>query len=261
VPGGLADTLEDRGIRIMLQRKAPGAKVERLRRRDNEWFAALRNQAARWATDNFDKLADPDPKVPEALNDRAADNWRPLLAIADLAGGDWPTKAREAACLLSGEAHSDVIRIELLKDIQGAFGDDDVIRSADLIAKLVADPERPWADWKHGRCLTQKQLAGLLKPFFIISDRVRPTGLPQGKGYRRSDFEEAWSAYCPGQPPLRSRFPTFDPYIRTNARGIGTSKRFCIRTRTLSVRIEKWQLVPQPCGFVRLYGSKPPRWR
>jgi putative DNA primase/helicase len=26
------------------------------------------------------------PSIPEALNDRAADNWEPLLAIADLAG-------------------------------------------------------------------------------------------------------------------------------------------------------------------------------
>jgi uncharacterized protein DUF3631 len=43
--------------------------------------------------------------------------------------------------------------IELLKDIRAAFGDDDEIRSADLIAKLTADPERPWAEWKHGRPL------------------------------------------------------------------------------------------------------------
>jgi hypothetical protein len=71
---------------VRLQRKPPGATVERLGRRDNADFAALRSQAARWAADNFDKLADPDPKMPD-LNDRAADNWRPLLAIADLAGG------------------------------------------------------------------------------------------------------------------------------------------------------------------------------
>jgi hypothetical protein len=81
--GTPADSLEDRAIVVRLQRKPPGATVERLGRRDN---AALRSQAARWAADNFDKLADPDPTMPD-LNDRAADNWRPLLAIADLAGG------------------------------------------------------------------------------------------------------------------------------------------------------------------------------
>jgi len=79
-----------------------------------------------------------------------------------------------------------------------AFGDHEVIRSADLVAKLTADPERPWAEWKHGRPLTQKQLASLLAPFCIASGTVHPPGLPDGKGYRRADFEGAWRAYCPG---------------------------------------------------------------
>ena len=133
------------------------------------------------------------------LNDRAADNWRPLLAIADLAGGTWPQEARRAACLLSGEEQDGAIGVELLQDIRSAFGDDDVIRSSDLVAKLTADPERPWAEWRHGRPLTQKQLAGLLAPFHIISLTVHPPGLLDGKGYRRIDFQEAWAAYCPGQ--------------------------------------------------------------
>jgi putative DNA primase/helicase len=199
----LADTLEDRAVVVRLQRKPPGATVERLQRRDNADFAALRSQAARWAADNFDKLADPDPGMPD-LNDRAADNWRPLLAIADLAGGTWPEEARRAACLVSGEEQDGPLGVELLRDIRSAFGDDDVIRSSDLVAKLTGDRERPWAEWKHRRPLTQKQLAGLLAPFHIISLTVHPPGLPDGKGYRRIDFQEAWAAYCPGQnTPLR----------------------------------------------------------
>ena len=78
------------------------------------------------------------------------------------------------------------------------FGDHEVIRSADLVAKLVADPERPWAEWKHGRALTQKQLASLLRPFRISSITVHPGGASHGKGYRRAHFEAAWEAYCPG---------------------------------------------------------------
>jgi putative DNA primase/helicase len=196
--GTLADTLEDRAVLVRLQRKPPGATVDRLPRRDNADFAVLRSQAARWAADNFDKLVESDPKMPD-LNDRAADNWRPLLAIADLAGGEWPQEARWAACLLSGQEQDGAIGVELLRDIRSAFGDADVIRSSDLVAKLTADPERPWAQWKHGRPLTQKQLAALLAPFHIISLTVHPPGLPDGKGYRRIDFKEAWAAYCPGQ--------------------------------------------------------------
>src|SRR5215831_7814784 len=96
----LADTLEDRSIIITLQRKPKTAAVERLRKRDSEEFATLRRKAARWAADNLDKLTDPEPAIPDALNDRAADNWRPLLAIADLAGGDWPRRARQACLTL-----------------------------------------------------------------------------------------------------------------------------------------------------------------
>jgi len=45
--GTLADTLEDRAVVVRLQRKPPGATVQRLGRRDNADFAALRSQAAR----------------------------------------------------------------------------------------------------------------------------------------------------------------------------------------------------------------------
>jgi putative DNA primase/helicase len=76
----LADTLEDRAIVVQLQRKPKAASVVRLRKRDSDEFAFLRRQAARWADDNFSRLTDPEPHIPEALNDRAADNWPPLQA-------------------------------------------------------------------------------------------------------------------------------------------------------------------------------------
>lgn len=200
----LADTLEDRAVVVQLQRKPPGAKVERLRKRDNEWFAALRSNTARWAADNFDRLVDPDPNIPEALNDRAADNWRPLLAIADLASGEWSGLARQAALTLSGEAQESAVGVELLKDIRLAFGDDEAIRSADLVAKLTADPERPWAEWKRGKPLTQKQLGRLLSDFRICSETVSIPGLNDAKGYKRARFEDAWAAYCPVQIASRA---------------------------------------------------------
>src|SRR5262245_36241089 len=200
----LADTLEDRAIVVQLQRKPPGAKVERLRRRDNEGFAALRSNAARWAMDKFDKLVDPDPQVPEALNDRAADNWRPLLAIADLAGGEWPQLARQACLTLSGESPEESLGVMLLADCRSAFGDNAVMRSIDLVARLGADPERPWSEYNRGKPITQRQVAKLLGTFGIISVNVNPPGLAQGKGYRRANFKEAWASDCPGQTPARA---------------------------------------------------------
>jgi Protein of unknown function (DUF3631) len=65
-----------------------------------------------------------EPAMPETLNaagDRAPDAWEPLVAIADVAGGVWPQRARNAALALTGVdmaalADSDV-DIELLSDI------------------------------------------------------------------------------------------------------------------------------------------------
>src|SRR5262249_50252060 len=223
---GLAHTLEARAIVVTLQRKPREAKVERLRRRDTEELKIIRSQVARWAADNFDHLVDPDPMVPEVLNDRAADNWRPLLAIADLAGGAWPEHARRAACLLSGEEQDSAVNVELLRDIRIAFGDDEVLRSADLVEKLIADPERPWADWKHGRPLTQKQLGGLLRPFGITSETINLGGGQYAKGYRRVHFEGTWTAYCPGQNALPAASGTSEASFRHNAHEMGTTSDF-----------------------------------
>jgi len=233
----LADTLEDRAIVAQLQRKARTANVERLRRRDSEKFALLRRRAARWAADNFSKLTDPEPDIPGALNDRAADNWRPLLAIADLAGGAWPKRARDAARILSGEGRdTPSINVELLADIRLAFGEADAIRSADLVAKLTADPERPWAEWKRGKPLTQKQLAGLLRPFGIISETVSIPGLADAKGYKRVRFEEAWEAYLPGQNRVHHQFQPSEASKRRNADGMGTSSVFSSEETLSSAR-------------------------
>ena len=93
--------------------------------------------------------------------------------------------------------------VALLRDIRSAFGDDDEIRSVDLVNKLTADPERPWVEWRHGRPLTQKQLGQLavLVPSHLGYRPASPD-FKDAKGYRRQDFEEAWAAYCPGQNTL-----------------------------------------------------------
>ncbi len=226
--GELADTLRDRAIILQLQRKPRKAKVVRLRKRDCDDFALLRRKAARWATDNFDRLCDPDPEIPDALDDRAADNWRPLLAIADLAGDTWPRRAREAACLLSGEGHdTPSINVQLLADIRRAFGEDAAaLRSVDLVAELIADPERPWVEWKRGKPLTPKQLAGLLAPFGITSETVSIPDLADAKGYKRIRFQGPWDIYLPGQNTLPDQIPASETSKRRNADGAGVSGDF-----------------------------------
>jgi putative DNA primase/helicase len=247
----LADTLEDRSIVALLQRKPRTAQVARLRKRDDHEFATLRRKAARFAEDNFAALAnDPDPSIPEELNDRAADNWRPLIAIADLTGGDWPHRAREAACVLSGGGHeAKSINVELLIDIKLAYRDAEAMRSVDLVETLNLDQERPWATWNKGKPITQKQLANLLKPFGIISETVHIEGLAHAKGYKRSRFEEAWAAYLPGQNNVGSPFGFSDPCKRAIADETGTSGVFSSVQETSPHGSKNGNLSYSPAGL------------
>ncbi|MET0195282.1 MAG: DUF3631 domain-containing protein, partial [Hyphomicrobiaceae bacterium] len=98
--GSLPDTVADRSIQIEMKRKKRSEMVSRLRSRDGDELRLLARKAARWAADHEIELAAADPATPPQLNDRAADAWSPLLAIADAAGGDWPRRARHAAGML-----------------------------------------------------------------------------------------------------------------------------------------------------------------
>ncbi len=84
--GKLAPTLSDRSIIIPLQRKGPEDKVERLRLgRLAEDTEKLRQKLARWTEDIGRYVGQIEVKEPGFLTDRAADNWRPLMMIADAA--------------------------------------------------------------------------------------------------------------------------------------------------------------------------------
>src|SRR5207249_230683 len=109
--GRLPDTLADRCIMIRMQRKTPKEQCERLR---NLEATDLKRQCARFVTDHASQIAVAQPEIPSSLNDRAADIWEPLLALADLAGGDWPELARQAAVSLSASTQSNPVATLLL---------------------------------------------------------------------------------------------------------------------------------------------------
>jgi hypothetical protein len=94
--GRLPGTLEDRSVSIALRRRRPTEKVQQFRSDRVQHLRQLSRKIARWCADNRQSLACSDPKT-GALANRAADNWRPLLSIADFAGGPWPEHARAVA--------------------------------------------------------------------------------------------------------------------------------------------------------------------
>jgi putative DNA primase/helicase len=99
--GQLPGTIEDRSIKVAMRRRRADELVEPLRIDRLDRLGPLARRVARWASDQKVALSAADPAVPAELHDRAADNWRPLLAIADVAGGEWPERARRAAVVLT----------------------------------------------------------------------------------------------------------------------------------------------------------------
>src|SRR5262249_10901482 len=117
--GGLPDTLESRSIVIALKRRAPGehgADVE-YDQADAEG-GQLRAALAKCAAANLDAVRKQRPQRVDGVRDRAADNWRALLALAEVAGGEWPELARAAAGELTAGPDDDQSRgVQLLGDV------------------------------------------------------------------------------------------------------------------------------------------------
>jgi putative DNA primase/helicase len=155
--GRLPDTLEDRSLEVRLTRKKKGEPVRPLRKTPRGRFNELRSQILRWVTDCKDQLKGIEPPVPESLDDRAADNWFPLLAIAQIASGEWLTKTLKALRSINhvgGEDRSVQTALLLaLRDLfkeKGLINNDDFIPTEHILQKLNADKEAPWADWRQG---------------------------------------------------------------------------------------------------------------
>lgn len=190
--GNMPATLADRSILVPMRRKRETETVERLRS-GNPDLLELARRCARWVADTG---LNADPELPAGLNDRAADNWRPLLAIADAVGGPWPEYARKAAAVLSGGVEDESARTQLLTDFRVLFRERDRWPSADVVARLVDMEDRPWPEWKHGKPITTRQVARLLADY-DIKPRVLRLGTGTARGYQRDQFEDAFSRYLP----------------------------------------------------------------
>ena len=198
------DTILDRSIVVTMRRRAKTEAVKPMRSRPLEHEALpLRQQLRRWADDHRADLADAEPAVPDALNDRQADSWRPLLVLADALGGNWPGMARQAALDLSGQgddAEDDSLSIQLLADICQVFadeGDPDFFDTTTLLTRLAEMGERPWGEYRHGKPLNAHALSRLLRPYQILPAGKVRQGAKTLRGYRREAFVDAWERYTP----------------------------------------------------------------
>lgn len=198
--GRLPDTIDDRSIIIKLKRKSINEKVEKLRFKHELLFNNIKRKCIRFADDNYSALSSANPTTPIELNDRAADNWEPLLAIADIAGKAWREIADQAATHISGKEPEQIsMPIQLLADIHKIFsiGTIEKISSADLVNRLCSDDEAPWKTYNQGSPFTQRQLAKKLNEFDIKSRDIRLSKDNHLKGYLKKSFKDAFDRYTP----------------------------------------------------------------
>lgn len=200
--GDLPDTLADRSIPICLRRRMQHEKISSFRSGRSPEVNEICRKAIRWAQDNFEIISQSDPRMPDGLFNRSADNWAPLLAIADQIGGEWPQKARDTALKLSQQTNQQSsLAIMALTDIREIFNSQgtDKIHSGKLLSEMRKLIGRPWNEDERGRELSPNRLAMILKPFGIFTENIRMKD-EKGeekviKGFRRKAFELTWEQY------------------------------------------------------------------
>jgi hypothetical protein len=136
------------------------------------------------------------PALPPGFNNRVRTNWKMLLAIADLAGGKWHERARNAAVELETSRDEPSETKRLFAASREVWGKAQKQASKSLCAALAAHPSGEWADFRGKGPISPHQLAALLRPFGIrpvhnlhLAGRAKDN---QG-GYLRSQFENAWA--------------------------------------------------------------------
>ena len=198
--GAMPDTITDRAVNVGQRRRAPGEKVSHFRsRRDGPTLYRLRDQLAGWATDYINKLAAAEPPMPDDIEDRAADTWEPLLAVADAAGGHWPQTARAACKALVAQAvaadEDRSLSTKLLADIRQVFADrgEAFLGSTQLVAGLRFIEDSPWQDFD----MNPRKLAYRLKDFGI---KPAHNTTKTARGYSLEMFADAFARYIRPEP-------------------------------------------------------------
>ncbi|MCB0928618.1 MAG: DUF3631 domain-containing protein [Mycolicibacterium insubricum] len=197
--GNLPDTLMSRSVILRMKRRRSGETVQPFRDRlHRPEGAKLQTRMTAWSASIPGDL--PYPALPDGVEDRDADVWEPLLMVADLAGGDWPKRARSAcAQFLADKPESAVsLGVRLLVDLKRIWPEGTAtLSTAEILSKLADLDEAPWADL-YGEGLKPRKLSQLLSDYEIRSQDVWTMGGSR-KGYRREDLWDAWGRYVPSE--------------------------------------------------------------
>lgn len=171
--GELPSTLNDRSIRIQMQRKTKGQKVERwltgrvktqvepicrlLKRFAAEFAVEVENEYRAAMDGDLDSLR---------LSDREIDIWLPLFAVCAVVAPQHAGEVRRSAELLyrlkQGDDTDDTLATRLLSDLRENWPDDHIYwETTHIVQTLSALVEAPWSDSENR--LTPFRLARMLR--------------------------------------------------------------------------------------------------
>lgn len=218
----LPDTIMTRSVVVRMRRRAPGEVVEPWRLRTCGPDAdALGERLREWSQRAAHHVGSTWPEMPEGVEDRNADVWEALLAVADAAGGKWPERARSAAVAIVGRSQDRALTIgvQLLRDLREVFTEtgQDRLSTEELLDQLVEMDESPWGDIR-GKALDARGLSRRLSKYGIGPKNLRtPSGIV--KGYDVGDLADAWARYLPPRPSGEKSATSATPLQIEPARG------------------------------------------
>jgi hypothetical protein len=272
--GNLPDTIMTRSLVIRMRRRGPQEKVEAFRTRIHAPAGnALRDRIARWATLHGPAAGTAWPTLPPGIEDRPAECWEPLIAVADAATGEWPARAR-AACVSmvrAAENKSQSLRVRLLSDLRLLFaqaGDPEAMHTETIIERLCAgadnglDDDAPWNEI-YGKPITVRMLASMLKEHDVRSTKVKVDGRSL-QGYRRASL---WDAWARNLPPMSAQAEPAEPAALSakqasmsviSGSGSGSTSSGTSRKVPDARRKSALAQIADPSGNFRVNGSKVP---
>lgn len=190
----LEPSTRSRCITTEMLRKLPGEEViDSKKAANDERFTVLRRKAMRWLNDNVEAIKNATPSMPEGFDNRLAENYAVLFAIADLAGGDWPKKIRAAAVKLSREYDVSSMGRRLLAIFYELFCRRGKVLLSEEVEQVLPGYGDEWANYKDkGRAINKWEVSILLRPFKVYPDNVYPRGKKPGRGYKEEWFKIAF---------------------------------------------------------------------
>jgi hypothetical protein len=201
----LPDTIMSRSVVVRMRRRTADEDVAPWRPRLNRPEAQrIRSRLEDWAAQAKQALSGDDwwPEMPAGVEDRDADVWEALLAVADLAGGQWAQNARASAVALvaASKRNAPSVGILLLHDISKVFRQaydyeaNPKLHTDAILSGLVRISDSPWSKIRKGQPIDANTLARMLRRYGIAPKPQR-VGQDVFKGYAKDQFADAWKRY------------------------------------------------------------------